>query len=156
MSPESSSDTQYLYRAAPVREYKYSYMSCRVYPSSLLPLFLYPPHMSLLHLPLYMISLFHSSSLHPHPFYMPYPASLPPLSFFISSLKTCPPPAPKSARVGEIGWGVPGLSDASLLKSGNQIIVSCNSVMYHQGRRLCVLINSRHSVCIHTYLRAWY
>lgn len=38
-------------------------------------------------------------------------------------LKSCPHPPPKTSRVGEVGWGVPRLSDNSLLKSGNQIKV---------------------------------
>ena len=39
--------------------------------------------------------------------------------------KTCPHPAPKSARVGEVGWGVPKLthSNDKVLKSGHQIQV---------------------------------
>ena len=95
------------------------------------------------HLPLHTFlplpsSLSLSSSL-------PCPTLLPFYSFssFISSLKTCPPPAPKSVRVGEIGWGVPGLSDASLLKSGNQIIVSCSSVSIMKGKWLCILYWSK-------------
>jgi len=35
----------------------------------------------------------------------------------------CPHPPPKTARVGEVGWGVPKLSDQSLLKSGHQIML---------------------------------
>ncbi|XP_003384451.1 PREDICTED: uncharacterized protein C4orf45 homolog [Amphimedon queenslandica] len=34
-----------------------------------------------------------------------------------------PHPPPKSLRVGEVGWGVPGNADYSLLKTGNQIIL---------------------------------
>ncbi|XP_064388615.1 protein SPMIP2-like [Halichondria panicea] len=35
----------------------------------------------------------------------------------------CPYPPPKTARVGEIGWGVPKFSDNSLLKSKQQIML---------------------------------
>ena len=90
MSPESSSDTQYLYRSAPVREIMHALQGFLIS-------FIFLSHSSLI-----------PSTSYPHPF----------------SLKTCPHPAPKSARVGEVGWGVPRLSDTSLLKSGNQIIVS--------------------------------
>eukprot|EP00118_Oscarella_pearsei_P026128 m.309452 g.309452 ORF g.309452 m.309452 type:complete len:147 (+) comp46538_c0_seq1:78-518(+) len=33
----------------------------------------------------------------------------------------CPPPAPKGACVGEVGWGLKQLTDISLLKTGHQI-----------------------------------
>ena len=45
-----------------------------------------------------------------------------PLPFF-DPMQDCPHPPPKTARVGEVGWGVPKLSDQSLLKSGHQIMV---------------------------------
>ena len=41
--------------------------------------------------------------------------------------QNCPHPPPKTARVGEIGWGVPGLSDTSQLRSGHQIMVCWNT-----------------------------
>lgn len=46
-----------------------------------------------------------------------------PFLFSVSLPKTCPHPPPKTARVGEVGWGVTKLPDNSLLKSGNQIKV---------------------------------
>ncbi|CAI8033033.1 Uncharacterized protein C4orf45 homolog [Geodia barretti] len=43
--------------------------------------------------------------------------------YLYRSAPTCPHPAPKSARVGEVGWGVPKLthSNDKVLKSGHQI-----------------------------------
>ena len=39
-------------------------------------------------------------------------------------MQDCPHPPPKTARVGEVGWGVPKLSDQTVLKSGHQIMVN--------------------------------
>ncbi len=81
MSPEASSDTKYLCRAATVSEHHY---------------FIVEP-------PLSSLEIFYSR--------------------LISPIQNCPYPPPKTARVGEIGWGVPKFSDNSLLKSKQQIMV---------------------------------
>ena len=41
----------------------------------------------------------------------------------LHSIQDTPHPPSKSLCVGEVGWGVPGNADYSLLKTGNQIIV---------------------------------
>lgn len=42
----------------------------------------------------------------------------------IFTLQSCPPPATKSSRAGEIGWGASTLSDFSVAQTGHQIQVS--------------------------------
>ncbi|XP_065884621.1 protein SPMIP2-like [Dysidea avara] len=49
------------------------------------------------------------------------PESTSNLNYLCRAPKDNPPPEPKSARVGEVGWGVPRLTDYSNLKSGHQI-----------------------------------
>ena len=41
----------------------------------------------------------------------------------LSFIQSHPTPSPRSAHVGEIGWGVPRHADHSLLTTGNQILV---------------------------------
>ncbi|KAL5469529.1 hypothetical protein EMCRGX_G030794 [Ephydatia muelleri] len=41
--------------------------------------------------------------------------------YIMRGASTNPHPVSKNSKVGEIGWGVPKLSDYSLLKSGNQM-----------------------------------
>lgn len=45
-------------------------------------------------------------------------------------MQDCPHPQPKTARVGEIGWGVPQLSDNSLLNTGHQIMVRVQTLVF--------------------------
>lgn len=130
-SPESSSDTQYLCRSAPVSN---------------------PPSLIWRHLnnqDTYTHLTSHVCALN---------LSLP--LFLSHSTKTCPHPPPKSARVGEVGWGVPSISNNALLKSGHQIQVNAirnnNAVMSLLILKLKVFrqaVEDRHT---HLYQNPYY